>query len=129
MGAEKLFDVKGKTVLITGSSQGLGLTFAYGLAKAGCKIILNGRDKTKLNKIVEKFRKDGYETYDSAFNVCNEDEVETAIKNIHDKIGAIDILVNNAGIQIRGQLERDNRYKFDRRFSCIKNCCERYDRT
>ena len=49
----KLFDLNGKTALITGSSQGIGYALAKGLAEAGCDIILNGRDIEKLRKSAE----------------------------------------------------------------------------
>ena len=44
----KIFDLTGKVALITGSSQGIGFALAEGLAEAGAKIILNGRDEKKL---------------------------------------------------------------------------------
>ena len=44
----KLFDLTGKIALVTGSSQGIGFALAKGLAQAGAKIILNGRNKEKL---------------------------------------------------------------------------------
>ena len=49
----KLFDLKGKTALITGSSQGIGYALAKGLVEAGCDIILNGRNIEKLRKSAE----------------------------------------------------------------------------
>ena len=48
-----LFDLNGKTALITGSSQGIGYTLAEGLRDAGARIVLNGRDATKLDKAAE----------------------------------------------------------------------------
>ncbi|MEJ1997564.1 MAG: SDR family NAD(P)-dependent oxidoreductase, partial [Maritimibacter sp.] len=48
-----LFDLAGKTALITGSSQGIGLSLAIGLAEAGAKVILNGRHRDKLEVAAE----------------------------------------------------------------------------
>ena len=50
----ELFDVSGKVVLITGSSQGIGYTLAKGFGHAGAKVILNGRNEDKLKLAVEK---------------------------------------------------------------------------
>ena len=55
MNLSKLFDLSGKTALITGSSEGLGLAMARGLAAAGAAIVLNGRDEKKLAKAAKSF--------------------------------------------------------------------------
>ena len=56
----KIFDLTGKVALVTGSSQGIGLALAEGLAEAGAKIILNGRDEKKLkdaaNHLKQRFK-------------------------------------------------------------------------
>ena len=51
-----LFNLSGKTALVTGSSQGLGLAFATGLAEAGASVIMNGRDASKLNTAAQTLR-------------------------------------------------------------------------
>jgi gluconate 5-dehydrogenase len=90
--------------LITGSSQGLGLVLAKGLADAGATVILNGRDETKLKKTVEDFGAKGYDTHGYAFDITKKAEVDPAIDRIEKEVGPIDILVNNAGIQRRAPL-------------------------
>jgi NAD(P)-dependent dehydrogenase (short-subunit alcohol dehydrogenase family) len=57
--AGRLFDLTGRTALITGSSQGLGFTVARGLAQAGAAVVLNGRDKKKLTAAAEVLRGEG----------------------------------------------------------------------
>jgi len=99
-----LFDLSGKQALITGSSQGIGLALAKGLASAGARIILNGRDAAKLAHARGGFAIDsGVEC--RAFDVTDETAVSAAIDAIEADLGPIDILVNNTGIQIRGPLE------------------------
>ena len=100
-----LFDIKGKVALITGSTQGLGLSFARGLAAAGSKVILNGRNKNKLKSTVVDFKNLGYDAFGYSFDVCNENELKKAVEKIKTEVGQIDILVNNAGVQVRGPLE------------------------
>jgi len=100
-----LFNLSGKTALITGSSQGIGFALAQGLANAGASIVLNGRDTKKLS-IAEKVLKDaGVTTKVCAFDVTNHDAVRESIDQLEAEGLCIDILVNNAGMQHRGPLE------------------------
>ena len=55
MNLPSLFDLSGKTALVTGSSEGLGLAMAQGLSAAGARLILNGRDEQKLAKAAKSF--------------------------------------------------------------------------
>lgn len=101
----KLFDLTGKTALITGSSQGIGLTLAGGMAEAGARIILNGRDTDKLAKAASSLRESGFDVHELAFDVTDHAACAAAIKSAEANIGPIDILVNNAGMQHRTPLQ------------------------
>jgi gluconate 5-dehydrogenase len=103
MGIE-LFSLKSAVALITGSSGGLGQALARGLAEAGATVILNGRNKSKLEAAVALLTRDGLQASGCVFDIVNEDEVEQAIGRIEREIGPVDILVNNAGIQRRAPL-------------------------
>jgi gluconate 5-dehydrogenase len=96
-----LFDLTGKTALVTGSSGGIGLTIARGLAEAGARIVLNGRDQSKLLQAADGLRSAGHQVLLSAFDVVDEAAVIAAYGNFDEDGVAIDILVNNAGIQFR----------------------------
>ena len=96
-----LFDLGGKTALVTGSSGGLGLAMARGLAEAGAAIVLNGRDPAKLGAAAEALRSAGHSVQVSAFDVADEASVTAAFARFDAAGLAIDILVNNAGIQFR----------------------------
>ena len=100
----EMFNLKGKRALVTGSSQGIGLGLAEGLGKAGATIILNGRDKAKLEATRKDMAAKGVGVQALAFDVTNETEVNEAIAAL-EKEGAIDILINNAGMQFRSPLE------------------------
>ncbi len=102
---EQVFGLKGKRALVTGSSQGIGLAIAEGLAQAGAKIILNGRDLKKLKKAKAALETKGIKSSAANFDVTNEEEVEIAIDYIEREQGPIDILFNNAGMQFRTALE------------------------
>jgi len=103
---KNLFDLKGKTALVTGSSRGIGLTLARGLAMAGASVVLNGRNEEKLLACAAAFKKEGLNAVVSAFDVCKEAAVQERIREIEEQAGGLDILINNAGNQFRAPLER-----------------------
>lgn len=96
--ASKLFDLTGKTALVTGSSGGLGLGMAKGIADAGARIVLNGRDADKLFVAAKPF---GKSAITAVFDVADEAAVVAAFERFDRDGVAIDILINNAGIQFR----------------------------
>lgn len=96
-----LFDLTGRTALITGSSRGLGRAMAEGLAKAGAKVLINGTDPARVAAAVEEFRAAGHQADAVAFNVTSEADVVRAFAELDAAGVAVDILVNNAGIQFR----------------------------
>jgi len=100
-----LFDLTGKRALVSGSSQGIGLCLARGLARHGASLVLNGRDEAKLHESAQQLQNEGFEVGALAFDVTDANAVAQAVAQIEAEIGAIDILINNAGIQIRGALE------------------------
>ncbi|TKI08523.1 SDR family oxidoreductase [Martelella alba] len=106
-----LFDLSGKTALITGSARGLGFAYAQGLAAAGAKVVLNDLRVDPLNEAVDKLRQQGYQALGGAFDVTSESAVEEAFAQWDAQGVEIDILINNAGIQYRKpmvELELDN---------------------
>jgi len=103
--ALKQFDLSGQTALITGSSAGIGLALARGLAGAGAAVVLNGRNAAKLEAAAVQLRAEGAAVHTSAFDAADADAVAAAVARIEADIGAIDILINNAGMQRRAPLQ------------------------
>lgn len=101
MSSHSIFDLKGRTALVTGSSRGLGRAMAEGLAVAGARVLINGTDPSRVTEAVAEFRKAGHEAEAAPFNVTAEDEVKAAFDGFDAAGIAVDILVNNAGIQYR----------------------------
>ena len=66
-----LFDLSGRIALVTGSSQGIGLAMAAGMARAGAHIVLNGRDQGKLTKAADALRAEGLPVSESAFDASD----------------------------------------------------------
>ncbi|HHH49863.1 MAG TPA: SDR family NAD(P)-dependent oxidoreductase, partial [Saprospiraceae bacterium] len=96
--SNKLFNLKNKTALITGASHGLGMAIAIGLAKAGAKIVINGRSRKRLDAATKVYKKQGVNVASYVFDVTKEKQVIKSIKKIEKEVGPIDILVNNAAI-------------------------------
>ena len=96
-----IFDLTGRIGLVTGSSQGIGLAIARGLAGAGATVVLNGRDQAKLDAAARQLSEEGLVVETAAFDVTDRAGVETTISAIEARHGRLDILVNNAGIQRR----------------------------
>jgi len=101
----KLFSLAGRRALVTGSSQGIGLAIARGLAEHGASVILNGRDGAKLEAAAAGLTAAGHEVAVAGFDVTVAEAVREGVTAIERTIGAIDILVNNAGMQFRAPLE------------------------
>lgn len=116
-GGKELFDLSGKTALVTGSSQGIGHALARGLGEAGAGLILNGRDANKLAKAADTLRSSGFKVTEMAFDATDHDAVRAVIDGYEGTDGSIDILVNNAGMQFRMPLEDYPADMFDRLLS------------
>lgn len=113
MGLE-IFDLTGRTALVTGSSQGIGMALARGLAGAGAKVVLNGRNDGKLADAAATLRGEGATVATLAFDVTDHAGVRAAIDAYEASEGPIHILVNNAGMQHRAPLEDFPPEEFER---------------
>jgi gluconate 5-dehydrogenase len=96
-----LFDLTGRTALVTGSSRGLGRAIAQGLADAGAAVILNGVDAGRLEAAAAEMRAAGHDVAEAGFDVTDEAAVVDAFARFDADGRTVDILVNNAGIQLR----------------------------
>jgi gluconate 5-dehydrogenase len=90
-----LFDIRGRTALVTGSSRGIGRALAQGLIEAGCAVVLHGRDRDRLEAVARELGGRAV-----AFDVTDPDAVAAGVS----AAGPVDILVNNVGIQHRAPL-------------------------
>jgi gluconate 5-dehydrogenase len=109
-----LFDLTGRRALITGSSQGIGFALARGLAAAGARIVLNGRDPMRLAAAADRLTAEGATVETLPFDATDPAATRAAVDGFEAETGAIDILVNNAGMQHRAPLEEFPADAFDR---------------
>ncbi|MFQ3255471.1 MAG: gluconate 5-dehydrogenase [Loktanella salsilacus] len=100
----ELFDLTGRTALVTGSSLGIGFALARGLAQAGARIVLNARDAGRLAEAAQVLRGEGFAVDTLVFDVTDAAAVKAAVDG-YEQERPIDILINNAGMQHRGPLE------------------------
>ena len=97
-----LFDITGRTALVTGSSRGIGYALALGLAQAGARVVVNGRDAAAVQRAVESIAAaTGSDVRVGAFDVTDPATVREGIAAIEDSVGPLEICVNNAGVQRR----------------------------
>ena len=101
MSNHSIFDLTGRTALVTGSSRGLGRAMAEGLAVAGARILINGTNPSRVAETVAELRSAGHEAEAVSFNVTSEEEVKAAFENLDAAGTPVAILINNAGIQYR----------------------------
>ena len=96
-----MFDLKGRVAIVTGGNGGIGLGMARGLAAAGARVVVAGRDQTKSRAAVEDLKGRGAEAHAIAVDVTDEAAVGRLIAGTIERWGRLDVLVNNAGINIR----------------------------
>src|SRR5262245_43383087 len=97
-----LFDLTGRSALVTGSSRGIGFALARGLLQAGARVVVHGRDVAAAESASARLREvTGGETLVGTFDLTDPAAVDSGIARIERCWGTPDILVNNAGIQRR----------------------------
>ncbi|WP_250515846.1 SDR family oxidoreductase [Caballeronia sp. INDeC2] len=97
----KLFDLSGRTALVTGSARGIGYALVEGLAAAGARVIVNGTKAETVDIAVSRLQSQGFDARGQAFDVTDEASVAAAFAAWDAQGVEVDIVVNNAGIQFR----------------------------
>ncbi len=98
------FDVAGRVAVVTGAYRGLGFAIARGLAAAGARVFINGRNVDALAGACQVLAEDGLKVQPALFDVTDAAAVREGIAAVSRRAGTIDILINNAGIQRRHAL-------------------------
>jgi NAD(P)-dependent dehydrogenase (short-subunit alcohol dehydrogenase family) len=111
--------VKGKVVLITGGSSGIGLATAHKVAAAGATTIIIARDPEKLAAAKKEIEARGHSVVTYSADVSDASQCEELVRKLEDVHGGVDILVNNAGRSIRRAIENsfDRYHDFERTMS------------
>ena len=94
---QQLFDLKGRTALVTGGSRGLGLQIARALGEAGARIVLSSRKAGDLEEATADLQDAGIDTRWVAADLAKEEDIRRLADETLARVGDVDILVNNAG--------------------------------
>ena len=94
---QQLFDLSGKTALVTGGSRGLGLQMAHALGEAGARVMLSSRKADDLEQACAELQAAGIDARWIAADCAREDDIQRLASETLQRMGDVDILVNNAG--------------------------------
>ena len=106
--SSKLFDLTGKTAIVTGGNGGIGYGMASEIGKSGANVIITGRNSDKTKAAVNELKKSVDNVIGIDSDVSDESSIKDMIKTSYDTFGSIDVLINNAGIGIRELPENYN---------------------
>ncbi|AVO50904.1 gluconate 5-dehydrogenase [Melaminivora suipulveris] len=94
---QQLFDLTGRTALVTGGSRGLGLQMAHALGEAGARVVLSSRKAQDLEEAAAELKAAGIDAQWIAADCAREDDIQRLAQETLGLLGHVDILVNNAG--------------------------------
>ena len=97
MHIKDLFDLTGKTAIITGGGRGLGEQMAEGLAEAGANIVLCSRKKEVCQQVADRLATMGVKTLALACDISQPEDIKNVVHQTIETFGRIDILINNSG--------------------------------
>jgi len=118
MNSKKLFELKGKVAIVTGSSKGIGLAIARGLSENGANVVLSSRSQEKVELAANQFQKDGLSVLAQSCHVGDEKQRIKLVEKTIKKFGKIDILVNNAAINpVYESIENMSNEVYDKMFN------------
>ena len=110
----EIFDLSGKTAIVTGGNQGIGFAIARGLASAGATVVIANRRAVEGQSAAESLKKEGLNAVAIPADVSSMSSVASLVSRVISDFGKIDILVNNAGIIIRKPAEEITEEEWDR---------------
>jgi NAD(P)-dependent dehydrogenase (short-subunit alcohol dehydrogenase family) len=105
-----MYNLKGKTAVITGGNSGVGAATAMLFAKSGANVVISARRQAALDEVASKIKAEGGNVLTVPTDISKDEDCKNLMKSTVDKFGGIDILVNNAGVLDTGLAPID---KFD----------------
>ena len=119
----------GRTAVVTGGAQNIGLACVTALAKAGARVVIADLDEALAAKAAEELRGEGLDVSSIRMDVTNTESVQTAIKTVHEQEGHLDILVACAGIcisEVKAEDMTDSQWlkQVDINLNGMFRCCQ-----
>lgn len=115
MSIKSKFNLSGKVAIVTGSSKGIGLSVAKGLAESGAKVVISSRKQAAVDTVANNLREAGLEAVGIECHIGDSDQREQLVAKTIETYGRLDILVNNAAINpFYGPLESAQEEVFDK---------------
>ena len=96
--ADSMFDLSGKTAVVTGSTKGIGRAIAEAMARAGANVVVSSRKADKCEEVAKAIRDEGHEATAIACHIGKRDQLENLVAETKRKYGRIDSLVCNAAV-------------------------------
>ena len=122
--------LKGKTVLVTGGSRGLGRAIANACAEEGADLVITGRDKSALDAVADRIRSQGRLCMTVELEVTDSAAVEEAAGKVWSEMGTVDVAFNNAGTNLFGPAVETSDEDWDRvigiNLSGVFYCCRSF---
>lgn len=109
-----MFELTGKTAIVTGATKGLGHGMAVLLAKAGANIVVVSRHKDECDAVAKEIEEIGVKALPFSCDVTKMGDIDALVKNTVEAFGKIDILVNNAGVAVTKSAENLSEDEWDR---------------
>lgn len=94
--ADPLFDIAGRTVLVTGGSRGIGAMIAEGLVRRGARVVITSRHQDACDETANRMARFGT-CAGWAANLADDEQMDALVRRLRDTYGRLDVLVNNAG--------------------------------
>jgi 3-oxoacyl-[acyl-carrier protein] reductase len=121
-------NIKGKNILVTGASRGIGKATSKAIADAGANVIMAARDEEALSNLKEEIvSKNGKAIY-LVTDLANDDDIRILFEKVEQDYGTLDVLINNAGFVIPGELVDFSIKDFDRlidvNLRAVYLCCQ-----
>lgn len=95
---QNLFDLSGKTAIVTGSTKGIGLAIARALAQAGANVVISSRKAEKCEEVAAAIRAQGGSAFAVACHIGRREDLERLVTATREKFGKIDVLICNAAV-------------------------------
>ncbi len=119
MRAASLFDLTGRTALVTGGNSGIGLAIARALGLAGASVLLVARRAGELADATADLSRDDIAARSLSCDLADAEAIDALIAQLRQQKAAIDILVNAAGVNLRQPFAEVSAANFDCRPHCI----------